>query len=80
MRNSADLTVEFTTNAPTIDVAVGYNRTNTSQIPKLVLSQLANRAGIQISRDHTLTRAVPGNLTKHEPHAATPGDPGIAGG
>jgi hypothetical protein len=48
MRNSADLTVAFTTNAPTIDIAVGWNRTNTSQIPKLALSQLANRAGIQI--------------------------------
>jgi hypothetical protein len=41
-RNSADLTVAFATDAQTIDVAVGCNTTNTSPIPKLVLSRLAN--------------------------------------
>jgi len=78
---------------------VGYNRTNTSLIPKLFLSLLDELRGHEsqpsqgcghvltqetiipkFSGDDTLTRALPGSLTKHEPPAATPGDPGIAGG
>jgi hypothetical protein len=47
MRNSTDLTVvrraadvALAGNAPTIEIAMGYNRTNTSPIPMPVLSLL----------------------------------------